>query len=175
MIDWEEIIKAESVEELKDAKLWLFREYIRLQNEQKALEEAQEKVLKDRNRYRKETEELGRRMNLERKRLKEDSAFFDKKMSILMDGFRKLEDDRRRLERDKRAWVREKADMQQQADYAYKESGGVSLLFRNVNNPLTVRKRYRDLVKIFHPDNLLGDAELMQLINKEYVRKRDEM
>jgi len=175
MMDWEEIIRAESVEELKEAKLWLFREYIRLQNEQKELETSRENAFRERNRFRKEMDELGRKMAQEKKRMKEDGAFFDQKMEILMDGFRKLEEDRRRLEREKRAFIREKADMQEQTDYAYAESSGVSLLFKNVNNPLTVRKRYRDLVKIFHPDNLLGDAELMQMINKEYVRKRNEM
>jgi len=30
----------------------------------------------------------------------------------------------------------------------------VRMLFRGINNPLALRKRYRDLVKIFHPDNL---------------------
>ena len=31
MIDWEEVIKAESTEELKEIKLWLFQENMRLE------------------------------------------------------------------------------------------------------------------------------------------------
>ncbi len=33
MIDWEEVIKAESTEELKEIKLWLFQENMRLKQE----------------------------------------------------------------------------------------------------------------------------------------------
>ena len=51
----------------------------------------------------------------------------------------------------------------------------MSLLFRNINNPLTLQKRYRDLVKIYHPDNFCGDEQLIQLINKEFKRRKDEM
>ena len=46
------------------------------------------------------------------------------------------------------------------------------VLFRGATNPLTLRKRYKDLLKIFHPDNLCGDAELVQMINREYERRK---
>ena len=50
----------------------------------------------------------------------------------------------------------------------------VQLLFRGINNPLALRKRYRDLIKIFHPDNLFGDGELAGQINKEYLKRKQE-
>lgn len=37
MIDWDEVNGAESVDELKNVKLWLFQENIRLANERKEL------------------------------------------------------------------------------------------------------------------------------------------
>jgi len=176
MIDWEEIIKTESIEELKEAKLWLFREYIRLQNEQKELAAAQEKFLKERVNLRNELDELNRRTVSERKRLKEENLFFDKKMEILKEGFRKLEDDRRYIEREKRILAQERSKQQERTSTGpIINENIVATLFRNANNPLTLRKRYRDLVKVFHPDNLLGDAELMQMINKEYTKRREEM
>ena len=45
MIDWDEIIKAEDPEELKEAKLWLFRENVRIQNEKKELNASRDKFL----------------------------------------------------------------------------------------------------------------------------------
>ena len=45
MIDWEEILRTESVEELKKVKRWLFQENMRIENERKDLEQAQEKFL----------------------------------------------------------------------------------------------------------------------------------
>ena len=35
-------------------------------------------------------------------------------------------------------------------------------------------KRYKDLMKIFHPDNNSGDAELVQLINKEFAKRKQD-
>lgn len=174
MINWEEIIRTESVEELKEAKLWLFRENIRLQNEQKELAVAQERFLNERVKLRNELDELNRRTVIERKRLKEENLFFDKKMEILKDGFRKLEADRKILESEKRKFAQERAQCTKVENPIINEDI-VASLFRNANNPLTLRKRYRDLVKVFHPDNLLGDAELMQMINKEYAKRREEM
>ena len=37
-----------------------------------------------------------------------------------------------------------------------------------MNNELALKKRYRDLIKIFHPDNLAGDTNTIQMINEEY-------
>lgn len=180
MIDWEDIIKAESIEELKAAKLWLFQENMRLENERRTLEneqkelaESKDSFLKERVRYRDELEELNRRTVQERKRLREENLFFDKKMAILQDGFRHLEEDRKSFEQEKKNWVEEHNALMEKGTGA--EGGNIGeILFRSVSNPLGLRKRYKDLVKIFHPDNLFGDEELAQLINKEFLRRRRE-
>ena len=173
MIDWEEVGKAEDIDELKEAKLWLFQENIRLENARKELATSQEKFLNERVQLRKELDELNRRTVLERKRLKEESMFFEKKLAILQDGFRQLNEDRRTFERQKKALE------ERTSRVGWDElSGGqmdetVRLLFRGANNPLALRKRYKDLVKIFHPDNLFGDEELAQSINREYLRRKN--
>lgn len=180
MIDWEEIIRAESVEELKTAKLWLFQENMRLENERMQLEterqelvETRDKFLQERVQFRDEMDDLNRRSVIERKRLKEENLFFDKKMAILQDGFRHLEEDRKSLEREKMSFAEEKRLLLERGTGIGNDDIG-QVLFRSVNNSLGLRKRYRDLVKIFHPDNLFGDEELSQLINKEYQRRRRE-
>lgn len=174
MIDWEEVIRAKDGDKLREVKLWLFQENIRLENERRELEQSQEKFLNERVRLRNELDELNRRTLLERKRLKEENLFFDKKMAILQDGFRKLDEDRQSLERQKKALA--------QAKTGYDRGGGdgmvmeetVRVLFRGADNSLALRKRYRDLLKIFHPDNMFGDEELVQMINREYLRRRRE-
>ena len=170
MIDWEEIIQTESADELKKVKLWLFQENIRLENERKELEQAQDKFLKERVQFRDEMDSLNRRTVMERKRLKEENLFFDKKMAILQAGFQQLEADRKSFESEKKRFFKE-----QEENFYIKEDNDIAeALFRIVSNPLALRKRYRDLVKIFHPDNLFGDEELVQLINKEFMRRRRE-
>ena len=171
MIDWEEILRTESVEELKKVKRWLFQENMRIENERKDLEQAQEKFLKERVKFRDEMDTLNRRTVLERKRLKDENLFFDKKMAILQAGFQQLEEDRKTFERQKQNYVHEEKVRRE----CVIESGDiVEVLFRSVNNPLALRKRYRDLVKIYHPDNLFGDEELAQMINKEFLRRKKE-
>jgi len=158
MVDWEEINRTEEEDKLREAKLWLFQENVRLENE------------------RRELDALNRRIVQERKRLKEENVFFDKKLAILQDGFRKLDEDRQSLERQKRELVRERTgylENQPKGNSPILEET-VRMLFRGINNPLALRKRYRDLVKIFHPDNLFGDEELVQMINREYIRRKKE-
>lgn len=174
MIDWEEIAGADSMDELREAKLWLFQENIRLENERRELAASQEKFINERVRLRRELEELNRRTSQERKRLKEENLFFEKKMAILQDGFRQLDKDRRNLEEQKKSLAEDRTRISQQESAPFHENT-VQRLFAGVNNTLALRKRYRDLIKIFHPDNLYGDEELVQMINREYARRREDL
>ena len=48
-----------------------------------------------------------------------------------------------------------------------KEETG-EMFFMGVGNEKSLRKRYKDLIKIYHPDNLNGDTGTIQEINREY-------
>lgn len=167
MTEWEELSSVTNEDDLKELKIWLFQENVRLQNERRELEENRSRFIKERAQFRDEMNSLNHRMVMERKRLKDESLFFDKKMQILQDGFRQLEMDRRKFEKDKLLYESERN--------AGQESGEIAeVLFSGVNNVLGLKKRYRDLIKIFHPDNLCGDARIVQIINQEYEKKRRE-
>ena len=43
-----------------------------------------------------------------------------------------------------------------------------NLYFRGVDNQLALRKRYKDLLKIYHPDNLDGDARMAVAIKETF-------
>ena len=118
---------------------------------------------------------MNRRTVMERKRLKEENLFFEKKMAILQEGFRQLEEDRKRFEQERQTLSKEARERQNREQELGEVSfTAVQLLFRGANNPLALRKRYRDLIKIFHPDNLFGDGELAGQINKEYLKRKQE-
>ena len=141
-------------------------------NEKKELDEYREKLLKERTQFRDEIDMLSHKIVSEKKRLKEDKMFFDKKMDILVNGFKRLEADqamfekeKKRFESEKKYYMKEKAAM---------NADSINVLFRGINGPLTLKKRYRELLKIFHPDNLSGDMDMVQLINKEYERLKKE-
>ena len=165
-------IEEMSAEELNKLKIWLFKENVRVMNEKKELDEYREKLLKERSQFRDEIDMLSHKIKKKKKRLKEDKMFFDKKMDILVNGFKRLEADQAMFEKEKKRFETEKK-------YYLKEktamnADSVNVLFRGINGPLTLKKRYRELLKIFHPDNLSGDMDMVQLINKEYEKLKKE-
>lgn len=171
-INFEERLEQSSQDGLQELKSWLFRENIRLVTAEKDLEDKQEQFDREREQFQDEMKKLNQKIQSERRRLKEDNLFFEKKMAILQSGFSQLDIDRRRLEKE---WARLSAQKELLGEYSVYDSGReVSAFFKGVTNPLALKKRYKDLIKIFHPDNLAGDKEMIQRINREYDNlKRD--
>ena len=141
-------------EQLAEIKAWFFKESIRINEEKECFE--------------REKEELER----ERKRIERENELFEKKVEILKDELYKLAKEKKLLEKEKQQikYMKEKA-MAEQFSHTHVNSYG--LFFKGVGNELALRKRYKDLIKIYHPDNLGGDTDTIQRINKEYdVLKR---
>ncbi|MGN1205028.1 MAG: hypothetical protein ACI4SA_08210 [Lachnospiraceae bacterium] len=171
-IDIEAILMGDDEDALKELKLFLFKETVRLQNEKKELKEAQEKLIRERTQFRTEMDLLNHKMVMEHKRLKDENLFFEKKMEILQDGYRKMEEERTRLEKERFRFKMEQDLLRCGNIRDGSQDDVMAALFKGVNNPITLRKRYKDLLKIFHPDNLCGDEEMVQLINREYERRK---
>lgn len=163
--------EAISEEELNKLKSWLFKENVRIISAGKELEQLQQQFEQEREQFQEEMKALNRKMAAEKERLKENTLFFDKKMEILKGGFAELDMDRRRLEKE---WARLEAQKEVLQQPVYGSGREVSDLFRGVKNQLALKKRYKDLIKIFHPDNVAGDKEMIQIINKEYENLKHE-
>ena len=172
MDNFEEILVHGSEDDLQDLNAWLFQENIRLVTAQKELECLQEKFLKEKIQFQDEMKLLNHKISSERQRLKEDNQFFAKKMEILQNGFQQLDIDRRRLDKE---WAKLSAEKELLSDRSsYENSLNVSVFFQGVKNPLALKKRYKDLIKIFHPDNLAGDKDIIQRIHREYENLKSE-
>ncbi|MBR5994606.1 MAG: hypothetical protein IK018_12440 [Lachnospiraceae bacterium] len=170
---FEEKLLSDDVEQLNDLKRWLFEENIRLEIRKKELNELHEKFLNEKVAFVEEMKAINLRNVSERKRLKDEEMFFDKKMQILKDGFADLDADRKRLAKERLAFETEKQVTRTiKHEEAYTDLAGT--LFAGVNNSLALKKRYRDLLKIFHPDNLCGDSDMVMIINKEYDRLKSD-
>lgn len=166
MGQFEETLQSGGTEELNQLKQWLFQENIRVEIEKKELLAMQQKFMREREQFQEEMRTLNQQILAQRKRLKEDNTFFDKKMDILKNGFEALEQDRKKFEK-------EKARYRIETSYETAETG--EMFFKGVHNPLTLKKRYKDLIKIFHPDNVCGDHDTIQAINREYEQLRSEL
>lgn len=167
--NFEEILVSGKEDELNQLKAWLFKENIRIETERIELKRMSEKFQKEREQFRDEMTELNQRIVTERKRLKQDEMFFDKKMDILKNGFIQLDAERKEFERNK---IKFEAAKEQGSDSG--SSVTVQMLFKGTNSILALKKRYRELLKLYHPDNMSGDTEMVMLINKAYEEKKKE-
>lgn len=159
-------------DELQELKAWLFRENIRLATAAAELEEKRSKFTEEKERFQEEMKALNRKMTNEQNRIKKDHQLVAEKLEIIKDGFQKLDMDRRRLDKE---WARLTAEKEFMEEHGlYDGLPEVSVFYRGVKNPLTLKKRYKDLTKIFHPDNLAGDTEIIQRINREYESLKRE-
>ncbi len=171
VISIEEADKAE----LSEMKSWFFKENIRIQQEKDMLleerryMEAERKQLEEERRCLKEEEARLLRI---RKRLDKDNELFDQKTEVLIRELRRLADDKDKLLKDKERFAREKAAFVERKNRETKRRSVSEvtprMFFEGVNSEVTLKKRYRELLKIFHPDNLCGNADIVVCINKEY-------
>jgi len=174
MENLEEILSdgEQTEDSLQELKSWLFQENIRLMTARAELDEKQEKFEQEKEQFKAEMKNLNRKVSAEQRRIREDNQLVAEKLEIIKDGFQKLDMDRRRLDKEWARLAAEKEIMEERGLYDnYPET---SIFFHGVKSSMTLKKRYKDLTKIFHPDNLAGDTEIIQRINREYETLKRE-
>ena len=141
----------ENTDELKH---FLFLESVRISQEKQEL--ADEK----------------RKLEVERKKLNREKELFDKQWKIVERELRKIGNDRDSIARDKAYIEREKANLKKMQQQQKMQASNVTVksgtFFAGVVGAAGLRKRYRDLLKIYHPDSGNGDSATFLAINKEY-------
>ncbi|MBD5547425.1 MAG: hypothetical protein HDQ97_08510 [Lachnospiraceae bacterium] len=174
--NYEEILAEGTEDELNELKTWLFKENVRLKMEQGELKHAQNQFAKEREELRAEMAKLEQHLEFEQKRLRQDESFFEKKMDILKNAFAQLDVERKKLEREK---IQLEAEKNIHVSHTRQEKNMeiAEMLFQGVNSHLALKKRYKDLIKMFHPDNIAGDHEMVLVINRIYdeLKKDYEM
>lgn len=159
----EEIILNGTEDELSQLRVWLFKESVRLENHESAIADKYAKLEAEQQAFRDKMDQEERKLENAIRKLNNDKALFDQRLRILSNGFDQLSSDKKKLENEFVRLEREKA-YQRQNEY-----DAIDILFRGANNPLAIKKRYKELMKMFHPDNISGDAAMVQLINQEYA------
>ena len=80
-----------------------------------------------------------------------------------------MENELRRIAKDKANIEREKENIKKLQNQAKNMTHvGESRFFAGISGPTGLKKRYRELLKIYHPDNEGGDDATVLLINQEY-------
>ena len=140
-------------QQLADMKAWFFKENIRINEEKAAIER-------------------------ERERMDKENELFEKKLEILKKELYKLAIEKKAVEQERiRVEHMKKQLNSERASASYSMKGQATTFFRGVGSELALKKRYKDLLKIYHPDNLCGDTDTVQRINQEFAslkRKYDK-
>ncbi len=116
-----------------------------------------------------QSEKLEREKKTERDRMSREKDLFDMKWKVLETETQKLADDKKKFEREKAFYSKvlkfnEENDGQSETE----QIAGAQIFFIGVGSEKSLRKRYKELLKIYHPDNLDGDTGTIQEINREY-------
>ena len=166
-----------SPKEHEDLKVQLFRENVRIKTDKADLEDLRELVAKEKSeleelkaeleksrvQFDKEVEEINKSIEGSRKKLENDLIFLNKKQAVLESGFKQLDTDRR--EKEEFANFKEKnSQIRKVPTLEYRQG----IFFKGITTEKGLKKRYKDLIKVFHPDNVSGDTYTLQNINREY-------
>ena len=114
-----------------------------------------------------EKKEFFRKVEIEDRRLEQQKSLFEMKFQILEQELIKLAAEREEIEK-KKAFYDMVDDFHAKAQRQLPDNQVGELFFRGVATQQSLKKRYKDLIKIYHPDNVDGDNSLVVEINKEY-------
>ena len=158
----EERIDKANKDELLEMRLFIYKESQRLEQEQRAIDKKISEIEKEVNNFRHNIQMERSMLEHDKQKLKDEQALFDQQIEILKEGFDKLNADKKVIEREWKKLEQEKGYLLED-EYSRGE-----FFYHGVNSLLALKKRYRDLMKIYHPDNLCGDHEMCDIINEEY-------
>ena len=181
MIDFdEELMKMETPDDIKTMKHWMFKEQVRIQAKQEELEALNRDLHSLKRALERERIALDVKAKTLKKRYDDNEIFIAKKKKIIEDAYQQLTLDRKALECERLNFEHEKGKYKRQKMAGMRnnshsfESGAYdgTCVFRGVDNDMELRKRYKELLKIFHPDNKCGDTKTFLLIQTEYESLR---
>lgn len=177
-LDFDEKLKeVEAPDELKKLKTWMFQEQVRIQARKDELEQLRHELQRERTALEIERNALDKKIEAEKKRFQDNEIFMKKKLKIIEDGYQQLSVDKKMLECERLNFEYEKTRYRKQKAstpppppkvYPVDASGADIGFFKGVDNQLALRKRYKELLKIYHPDNRCGDAKTLMRIQAEY-------
>lgn len=108
-----------------------------------------------------------REVEMRTRELSQREMQFDLKWNLLIQETQQLASDKDAFERKRlfyeKVAAHERAALAPKAEIVHGE-----MFFSGVRDKSALKKRYRDLIKIYHPDSENGDNETVQEINREY-------
>jgi len=105
--------------------------------------------------------------------LEQQEKQFELKWDMLIRETQKLADDKKQFERKKQFYDHVQASYAEPAHEDNIVHG--EMFFSGVSNEKALKKRYKELIKIYHPDGESGDTATVAEINREYEDLKSTM
>lgn len=150
-----------SENELNEKIKWLFRENVRITAELKKIEDERSLIEIQKSILQKQQ----KNNMLLKKQLENQKSLFDRQWQLLEMETRKLVCDQQQFENQK---LKYRDKVYREARKNLPVATETKMFFQGVGDGRSLKKRYKDLLKIYHPDNMNGDNSLIQAINTEY-------
>ena len=132
-----------------------------LAEERKELEYQKRELERERNAFMRHVES-------QNKILEQQKHLFETKFRILEEEMMKVAEEKAEIEK-KKAFYDMVDEFHAKSQKALPDYQLGEIFFRGVETKQSLKKRYKELVKIYHPDNIGGDDSLVTEINKEYA------
>jgi hypothetical protein len=117
--------------------------------------------------------EFERKVQREKMRLENENQLIEMKLRILEKELTQLAADKEKFEQQRAFYERVNAFESNQTQQEQFQEGKIvrgDKFFIGVKNKTSLKKRYKDLLKIYHPDNAAGDKSTVQEITDEYQK-----
>ncbi len=154
---------------------WLFQDTAEAEGEyqRQDIKEEKRKLAEEKRKLEKEMRDFRFKKQLEENRLVQERRLFEMKWKILEEELQKLAKDRQDMEIEKEQYYSQR-NIETSREEVGKRIVRGELFFSGVCNERGLKKRYKDLIKIFHPDNADGDNDTLLEINREYDNLKKE-
>ncbi|MBE5903680.1 MULTISPECIES: hypothetical protein [Pseudobutyrivibrio] len=106
--------------------------------------------------------------------LEQQEKQFELKWDMLIRETQKLADDKKQFERKKKFFEH----VQVNSEDSYSQTDNIvhgEMFFSGVSTQKALKKRYKELIKIYHPDGESGDTATVAEINREYEDLKTQM
>lgn len=149
---------------------WYLDETAEMEHKKKALRYEEREIEKERRKLEREKREFSCKVHAEEHRMEKEKQLFAMKWKILEEELRKLADEKAQVEKQRRFYdyvAQHEAEAIEETETKVVRG---DMFFIGVESEQSLKKRYRDLIKIYHPDNPTGDTSTILEINREYDR-----
>lgn len=158
-----------TIQKQHEFEMWRKQETERLEMGKQNLRRQTREMEQERIQLNIEKAHFYRQQEFQETKKKHEEHLLEMKRQILEGELYRLAEEKKQFEQKKSFY--DQVEAYQKEDIRTKPASiHGTMFFAGVNSQSSLKKRYKDLLKIYHPDNKCGDTDAIQEINREYQR-----